>query len=225
MHIEGASSNLLVIHGQAGGLRGAEQTLSPDHIEAASLAAIATLTPGHVTIQPVIRADLHMISAVYEKLGVQLVVEGDQLHTYEQPWGSFLGAQHPNVDLAVDTAPWPGFPSDLVAVTTVMATQTNATTLIHEKLFSDRLLFVDKLRGMGAQIVLSDPHRAIVIGKTPLHGEYIDNPDVRIGLGLLAAALCAQGRTTIDRAELIGRYFEDVIPKLTALGAAIEVEP
>jgi UDP-N-acetylglucosamine 1-carboxyvinyltransferase len=108
-------------------------------------------------------------------------------------------------------------------MTTVMATQARGTTLIHEKLFNNRLLFVDKLTAMGAQIVLCDPHRALVVGPSRLSGEYLDTPDVRTGLALLGAALCSQSSVTIDSAELIDRTFENVVNKLVALGARIEV--
>ncbi|MBC8098304.1 MAG: UDP-N-acetylglucosamine 1-carboxyvinyltransferase, partial [Armatimonadetes bacterium] len=117
-----------------------------------------------------------------------------------------------------------GFPSDLVGIATVAATQARGTSLIHEKLFSDRLLFVDKLNRMGAQIVLCDPHRVIVVGPTPLQAIYIDTPDVRIGLGLLGAALVARGTTVIDNAQALSRAFDGVFAKLTALGAKITVE-
>ncbi len=129
-----------------------------------------------------------------------------------------------DVDSSIETAPWPGFPSDLVAVATVIATQARGTSLIHEKLFANRLLFVDKLKAMGAQIVLCDPHRAIVMGPTPLRSVYMDTPDVRAGLGLLAAALAADGISNIDNAGVIEHTFAGVIGKLQALNAKITVE-
>jgi UDP-N-acetylglucosamine 1-carboxyvinyltransferase len=205
------------------GLIGASHTVQPDHIEVASIAAISAVTPGRISIEPVIPVDMRMINKVYEQLGVQLILEDSSLHVYEHS-NLKIASLNEEVDLTISTAPWPGFPSDLIAIATVLATQTNGTTLIHEKLFSNRLLFVDKLKAMGAQIVLCDPHRAITIGASPLRGEYIDTPDVRIGLGLLVAALCAEGESVIDRAELIGRNFENVVGKLIGLGAAIEVQ-
>lgn len=218
--VEGSGSNLLRIIGNPDGLHGAEHSVQPDHIEIASIAAIAAITPGHITIDPIIASDLHIISKVYERLGVGLVLDSNKLHLYDRR--ELVIDQ--GTDLTVDTSPWPGFPSDLIAIATVLATQSNGTTLIHEKLYNNRLLFVDKLKGMGAQIVLADPHRAVVIGATELRGEYMDTPDVRIGLALLAAALCANGESVIDRAEIIGRNFEDVVNKLIQLGAAIEVQ-
>jgi UDP-N-acetylglucosamine 1-carboxyvinyltransferase len=129
-----------------------------------------------------------------------------------------------DVDSSIETAPWPGFPSDLVAIATVVATQARGTSLIHEKLFNNRLLFVDKLKAMGAQIVLCDPHRAIVVGPTPLQAVYLDSPDVRTGLGMVGAALIAHGETVIDNAQAVERTFEGVLGKLQALGAHIAVE-
>jgi UDP-N-acetylglucosamine 1-carboxyvinyltransferase len=166
--------------------------------------------------------DLRIINKVYERLGINMIFEDDMLHIPDLGPLRISGREE-DVDVAIDTAPWPGFPSDLVAITTVAATQANGTTLIHEKLYNDRLLFVDKLKAMGAQIILADPHRAVVIGPTPLRAEYLDTPDVRLGLALLGAALIAEGEAIIDRAEEIERNFEGVIQKLVKLGAKIEV--
>jgi UDP-N-acetylglucosamine 1-carboxyvinyltransferase len=220
--IDGIGSNLLHIYGCADGLKGATQAIQPDHIEAASIALLSALRPGYVTIDPVNARDLQIISRVYERLGINLIFEDNRLHVPEQG-DLIISRREEDVDVAIDTAPWPGFPSDLLAMVAVAATQTYGTTLLHEKLFNNRLLFVDKLKGMGAQIVLADPHRAVVIGPTPLRGEYIDTPDVRIGLALLGAALAAEGSSVIDRAELIERNFEGVIQKLVSLGADIQI--
>lgn len=220
--IDGIGSNLLHIQ-QAESFGAAEQTVAPSYTEIASITAISAMLRGSVTITPIVNHDMTLITKIYEQLGVGTLLEDDKLHIPEQNTFQTTRIQD-EVDIEIDTAPWPGFPSDLVAITTVLATQTQGTTLIHEKLYNNRLLFVDKLKSMGAQIVLADPHRAVVIGKTTLRGDYIDTPDVRIGMALLAAALCAKGETTIDRAELIERHFEGVIPKLIALGANIEIE-
>ena len=127
-----------------------------------------------------------------------------------------------DVDVSVESSPWPGYPSDLIAMATVVATQAQGTVLIHEKLFNNRMLFTDRLNAMGAQIVLCDPHRAIVVGSTPLQSEYTDNPDVRTGLALLGAAMCATGKTVMDNAEAFQRNFDHVLDKLIAVGAHIE---
>ncbi len=219
-NIQGIGSNLLRIKGVEG-LRGASAIVSPDHIEAASIAALTALTDGRVIVEGIRAADLTLILKVYERLGLRADIDEDTLNVVAaRPQA--ISERDEDVDLEVATAPWPGFPSDLAAVATVVATRAQGTVLIHEKMYSNRLLFVDKLNAMGAQIVLCDPHRAIVIGPTRLQGEYIDNPDVRTGLAMLGAALCAEGKTTIDNAEVFDRTFESVIAKLVALGAAIK---
>jgi UDP-N-acetylglucosamine 1-carboxyvinyltransferase len=220
--IEGIGSNLLVIRGTES-LGGVTQTILPNHIEIASIAALAAITPGHIVIDSVIPDDLVIINKTYERLGITVILQDTNLYLPNNK-PLMISRRLEDVDVEIETAPWPGFPSDLVAIATVVATQANGTTLIHEKLFDNRLLFVDKLKAMGAQIVLADPHRAVVIGPTSLRGEYLDSPDVRIGLALLAAALCAEGETVIDRAEVIDRNFEGVIQKLITLGAAINIE-
>lgn len=221
--IDGIGSNLLHIQGCPDGLGGAAHAVLPSPIEIASIAALAAMLPGHINIDPVMPTDLEIIDKVFERLGVNLVFEDQRLHIPEIKQ-LMISRRLEDVDVAIDTAPWPGFPSDLVAITTVLATQANGTTLIHEKLYNNRLLFVDKLKAMGAQIVLADPHRAVVIGRTPLSAEYMDSPDVRIGLALLGAALVADGESVIDRAEVIGQNFEDVPQKLIDLGAHITIE-
>ncbi len=220
--IDGGGSNLLRVRGVEQ-LGGGAMSVAPDHIEAASAAAIGAITAGRVIVEGVRAVDLGLILKVYERLGLRPDLDGDTLNLFA-PMPLTISERDEDVDLAIDTAPWPGFPSDLAAMATVIATQAQGMVLIHEKLFSNRLLFVDKLNAMGAQIVLCDPHRAIVIGATRLQGDYIDNPDVRTGLAMLAAALCADGTTTIDNAEVFERNFEGVLGKLTALGAHIMVK-
>lgn len=219
--IDGIGSNRLRVRGGMS-LHGASIQLSPDHIEVASVAAIAAITHGSLRIEGVIPDHLRPITRVLSRLGVNLYLDDSTLVL--PPHDALVASQHEEeLDVPIETAPWPGFPSDLVAMTTVVATQARGMTLIHEKLFNNRLLFVDKLTAMGAQIVLCDPHRALVIGPAKLRGDYMDTPDVRTGLALLGAALCAQGKVTIDSAELIGRTFEGVVDKLVGLGAQIEV--
>ncbi len=227
--IEGIGSNLLTIYGIGEGFKGTTIDLPSDHIEIASIAAIAAMTEGHITIHDVHPPDLQMILKGYERLGLNFYLEAPKngngkhiLHIPEQQ-NMRVARLADETDVSIDTAPWPGFPSDLVAMAAVLATQTRGTTLIHEKLYDNRLLFTDKLKGMGAQILLCDPHRAIVIGKSPLRGEYIDSPDVRTGLALFAATLCAEGKSTIDNADLMNYVFENVVRKLVALGAQIQV--
>ncbi len=219
--VEGAGSNLLRIRGSTA-LRGGTAQVGPDHVEAASVAAIAALTGGRLDIEGVRGADLRLIASVYARLGVRLDIDEDHMHVPRHET-FHIADQGEAADLSVETAPWPGFPSDLAAMATLIATQAQGTVLIHEKLFDNRLLFVDKLKGFGAQIVLCDPHRAIVVGPTPLHADYLDTPDVRTGLALVGAALCAEGETVIDGAEQLDWNFEGVLEKLHALGAQVRV--
>ncbi len=221
--IDGAGSNLLTIGG-CEQLHGASIGVVPDHVEAASVAAIAALTGGRLTIEGTCRRDMRLIAKVYERLGLQISLDEDALvvPVHER---FVTSSREEDVDVSIESAPWPGFPSDLIAMATVVATQAWGTVLVHEKLFNNRMLFVDKLKAMGAQIVLCDPHRAIVVGPTPLVGEYIDSPDGRTGLAMLGAALGASGETVIDNAQTFNRYFDHVIDKLVALGARIKRGP
>lgn len=220
--IEGIGSNVLRVFG-VDQLGGADVTIGPDHIEAASIAAIAAMTGGRVQVEGIRADDMRVIAKVFWGLGIKLDIEGETLFV---PRHDVLNVSNreEDVDSSIETAPWPGFPSDLVALATVIATQARGTSLIHEKLFNNRLIFVDKLKAMGAQIVLCDPHRAIVVGATPLRGIYMDSPDVRTGLGMIGAALAAEGESVIDNAQVLEHTFTDVIPKLKALNAQITVE-
>lgn len=239
VQVEGSGSNLLTIHGAQGTplrLNGGSNSgsknagdltiaVSPDPVEAASAAAIAALTGGWMTVTGIRRRDLRMTAKVFGTLGIQISLDEETLivPVHEGLRHEGLRSSHSDEegDLTVESAPHPGFPSDLIGMATLIATQIRGLTLIHEKLYSNRLLFVDRLNALGAQIVLADPHRAVVIGSTPLTGEYLDSPDVRTGLTMLAAALIAEGETVIDSAETFERYFDHPLEKLAALGAKI----
>lgn len=220
--VRGQGSNLLQVSG-CNSPSGAEARIGPNHIEVASIAAIAALCGGRVTLSGSRERDLRMVARVFDQFGIQLDLEADNVFV---PRHEHLTVRDRagDVDLRVDSAIWPGFPSDLIAMATVIASQARGTTLIHEKLFPNRLLFVDRLKAMGAQIVLCDPHRAIVVGPAALYGGYMATPDIRAGLGMLAAALVAEGASTIDNAQAIEHHFGAVIDKLKALGAKISVE-
>lgn len=220
--IQGLPSNVIRVFGKAD-LHGTAYTISPDHIEAASVAAVSAMTEGRIQIEGINKTHFRVIEKTYRRLGINLDIDE---HTIFVPRHESLNLsdREEDIDLAIETMPWPGFPSDLVAIATVVATQTRGTSLIHEKLFDNRLLFIDKLNAMGAQIVLCDPHRAIVVGAAPLHAIYMDSPDVRTGLGMLAAAMVAHGETVIDNAEALNITFDGVVTKLKALGAKIEIE-
>ncbi len=221
VEIDGIGSNRLRIQGREQ-LGGASARLSPDHIEIASIAAIGAMTHGTLTVENILPDHLRLICRVFGRLGVNFYLNDTALFVPAHD-GLTVSQRDEELDVPIETAPWPGFPSDLVAMATVVATQARGTTLIHEKLFNNRLLFVDKLTAMGASIILCDPHRALVVGPSRLHGDYMDTPDVRTGLALLGAALCSERQVTIDSAELIDRTFENVVSKLVGLGAQIEV--
>jgi UDP-N-acetylglucosamine 1-carboxyvinyltransferase len=220
--IDGIGSNVLHVY-RAESLGGADVTIGPDHIEAASVAALAAMNGGRVQIEGIRQQDMRMIAKIYWRLGIQLDVDDNRLFIPRHEMLTVSNREE-DVDSSIETAPWPAFPSDLVAIATVIATQARGTSLIHEKLFNNRLLFVDKLKSMGAQIVLCDPHRAIVVGPTPLRGIYMDTPDVRTGLGMLGAALTAEGESVIDNAQALEHTFGGVLPKLQALNARIQID-
>lgn len=222
-HIEGVGSNVLRILSPPEGPGGADVTIGPDHIEAGSVAALGALCGGRVQIEGTRIEDMRMIAKIYQRLGIQLDMDTAAIFVPKHEVLTVSNREE-DVDSSIETAIWPGFPSDLVAVATVVATQARGTCLIHEKLFNNRLLFVDRLKAMGAQIVLCDPHRAIVVGPTPLYGVYMDTPDVRTGLGMLGAALVARGASVIDNAQAIERTFAGALGKLQALGARITIE-
>jgi UDP-N-acetylglucosamine 1-carboxyvinyltransferase len=220
--VHGVGSNMVRIFGK-NPLHGADLTIDADHIEAASIAAISALSGGRVEIARIAPIHLRMIGKIYQRLGILLDVDTTSIFIPKHAQLNVSNREE-DVDSSIETAPWPGFPSDLVAIATIISTQSRGTSLIHEKLYSNRLLFVDKLKAMGAQIVLCDPHRAIVVGPTPLYAIYMDSPDVRSGLGMLGAALIAKGETVIDNAQVLSSNFEGVITKLKGLGAKITEE-
>lgn len=218
--IEGIGSNLLVIHG-VDRLHGGEFTIGPDYLEVGSYLALAAMTRGEVRIHHAAPQHLRMIRYVLERLGVQ--VEGESEDVYvsaDQPLQVVpdLGGAIPKIA----DAPWPGFPADLMSIAIVLATQVEGTVVFHEKMFESRLYFVDKLIFMGARIVLCDPHRCVVQGPSPLTGDVLVSPDIRAGMALVGAALCARGESVIRNVEQIDRGYERAEEKLRSLGAHIE---
>jgi UDP-N-acetylglucosamine 1-carboxyvinyltransferase len=220
--IDGQGSNVLRVFGSPQ-LHGVEAVVGPDHIEAASVAAIGALSGGRLQLEGIRLHDMRMIAKIFWRLGIQMDLDENLLFIPKHE-ALTVSNREEDVDSSIETAPWPGFPSDLVAVATVVATQARGTSLIHEKLFNNRLLFVDKLKTMGAQIVLCDPHRAIVVGPTPLRAIYMDSPDVRTGLGMLGAALIADGESIIDNAQALEHSFGGILDKLRAVNARIDIE-
>jgi UDP-N-acetylglucosamine 1-carboxyvinyltransferase len=223
-HIEGLGSNVLVIEG-VDALHGASCRVEGDHIEAGSYLALGAATGGSVTVTGTRRGHYWMIHRVFERFGLQLEIGPDQIRL---PGGQVprilrdVGGHMPRVD----DGPWPQFPSDLMSAMVVLATQSEGTVLFFEKQFESRLYFVDPLVQMGANILVCDPHRAIVTGRTPLVGQTVRSPDIRAGMALVMAALCATRRPSIvHNAEIVDRGYESIEAKLRSLGADIEREP
>jgi UDP-N-acetylglucosamine 1-carboxyvinyltransferase len=218
--IQGIGSNMLYIEGQDR-LEGGEYTVGPDFMEVGSFVGLAAVTGGEILVKNAAPQHLGMIGMVFKRLGVHFEVRGDDVFVPAgQPLSIVddLGGAVPKVD----DAPWPGFPTDLMSIALVVATQAQGTVLIHEKMFDSRLYFVDRLIDMGARIILCDPHRAVVVGPSRLQGETLHSPDIRAGMALLIAALCAEGQSIIDNIHQIDRGYERIETKLQALGAQIE---
>ena len=220
--IDGVGSNVLTIHGGAA-LGGADFTLGPDFMEVGSFIVLAAVTDGDVVIEDVRPEDLRMALSVLARLGVAAEYRGRDL-AVSGARPLVIQADLGDAIPKVDDGPWPAFPADLMSVALVAATQAEGTVLFHEKMYESRLFFVDRLIGMGARIVLCDPHRALIHGPARLRGEPggIPSPDIRAGIALLIAALCAEGRTVIRSIEQIDRGYEDIEAKLQALGARIK---
>ena len=218
--IEGIGSNTLVIRG-VNGLRGATYAIGPDYMEVGSLIALAAMTGSPLRIRQARPREHRMTRIVFARLGVAWDDDGDDIvvPADQDLWvrSDFDGAMP-----KIDDMPWPGFPPDLISIALVVATQARGTVLIHQKMFDRRLVFVDRLIEMGANIVLCDPHRAVVIGPSRLHGETLISPDIRAGMALLIAALAADGASSIQNISQIDRGYEQLEKRLQSLGARIE---
>lgn len=224
--IEGIGSNLLTITGVER-LGGTEHRCLPDMIEIGSWIGLAAMTQSELTIKNAGVAHLGIIPEVFRKLGINLEIQGDDIHIPAQE-SYEIGAYLDGSMVTVADAPWPGFTPDLLSIVLVTATQAKGSVLIHQKMFESRLFFVDKLIDMGAQIILCDPHRATVIGldrKFTLRATTMTSPDIRAGIALLIAALSAEGTSTIHNIEQIDRGYERIDERLRALGAQIERIP
>ena len=221
-HISGIGSNLLTIEGVAS-LGGAEHKILPDMIEVGSFIGMAAMIGDGIRIKDVSLRNLGIIPDAFRRLGVEIIADGDDLIIPRQP--------HYVVDSFIDgsimtlaDAPWPGLTPDLISVLLVVATQARGSVLIHQKMFESRLFFVDKLIDMGAQIILCDPHRAVVVGhdhQKRLRAGRMTSPDIRAGIALLIAALTANGTSRIDNIGQIDRGYENIEKRLNALGARI----
>ncbi|HRJ42950.1 MAG: UDP-N-acetylglucosamine 1-carboxyvinyltransferase [Caldilineaceae bacterium] len=226
--IEGIGSNTLTIHGQER-LHGAEYTVGPDFMEIGSYIGLGAITPGELRISGIVPEHLRMMEMVFvDRLGVRMRREEDRASA--TGWSLVVAdAQELRVRTdfggaipRIDDQPWPAFPPDLMSIALVVATQAKGTVLIHEKMYDGRLYFVDKLVSMGAQVILCDPHRAVVVGPSQLTGQQITSPDIRAGMALILAALAAQGTTVIGNIQQIDRGYQRIDEKLRAIGAKIE---
>jgi len=224
--IQGIGSNLITVNG-AKELRGCEHEIAPDHIEIGSFIALAGVTGGELRIKDTVPGDLRMIRLVFERLGLRteldgndVLVPGEQKLTVQADVGEYKSK--------IQDGPWPAFPADLTSIAVALATQAEGSILVHEWMFENRLIFTDKLILMGADIVMCDPHRAIVTGPRRLRGERVESPDIRAGMAMLLAALCADGRSEIGNIRQIDRGYERIDERLRDLGARIErvaIEP
>ena len=222
--ISGIGSNLLKIEG-VDSLGGTEHTMLPDMIEIGSWIGLAAMTQSELTIKNVSWDDLGQIPTVFRKLGITLERKGDDIFIPKHEEGYEIQNFIDGSILTIADAPWPGLTPDLLSIILVMATQARGEVLIHQKMFESRLFFVDKLIDMGAKIILCDPHRATVIGhdfKSTLKATTMVSPDIRAGVSLLIAALCAKGTSIIHNIEQIDRGYVDIDNRLRAIGARIE---
>jgi len=218
--IEGIESNVLRIRG-VDSLRGGEWRIGSDHIEVASFIGLAAITGGGITIEGVETKDLESILPPFSRLGVRVEVREASVHV---PAGQQLVIQD---DLGghiakIEDGPWPAFPADLTSIAVTVATQSFGTVLIFEKMFESRLFFTDKLVSMGARIILCDPHRVVVSGPAQLYGQRMESPDIRAGMSMLLASLCAEGQSTIGAVYQIDKGYERIDERLRGLGARIE---
>jgi UDP-N-acetylglucosamine 1-carboxyvinyltransferase len=217
--ISGIGSNVLTIEG-GGKLHGGEFTIGPDHIEVGSFIGLAAVTRSRLTIESAGVKHLRSVRLGFDRLGVRTEVQGDDLIVpadQDLRIRSDLGGAVPKLE----DQPWPAFPADVMSIAIVTATQCEGIILMHEKMFESRMFFVDKLVGMGARIVLCDPHRALISGPTPLRGATVESPDIRAGMAMLIAALCAKGTSVINNIGQIDRGYERIDERLNALGASI----
>jgi UDP-N-acetylglucosamine 1-carboxyvinyltransferase len=217
--IQGIATNSLLING-VDSLRGGDYTIASDHIEVGSYIGLAAVTRSELLIENAVPEHMYAVRLMLEKLGIVLEVEGKDIRVpgnQELRIRYDIGAAVPKID----DGPWPAFPADLLSIMIIVATQAEGTVMIFEKMFESRLFFTDKLIQMGARIILCDPHRAIIVGGARLHSAEISSPDIRAGMALLLAALCAKGESIIHNIHQIDRGYERIDERLNALGASI----
>jgi UDP-N-acetylglucosamine 1-carboxyvinyltransferase len=218
--IDGIESNLLRIEGVEA-LRGGEWSIAPEHVEVGSFIGLAAVTNSDLTIEGAEPRDLSSILAAFRRLGIEVELGDGWLRVpphQELVIQNDLGDQVPKIE----DGPWPAFPADLTSIAVAVATQAWGTILVFEKMFENRLFFVDKLVSMGARIIVCDPHRVVVSGPSRLYGQRLTSPDIRAGMAMLIAALCANGRSVIGNVAEIDRGYERIDDRLRAVGAQIE---
>jgi UDP-N-acetylglucosamine 1-carboxyvinyltransferase len=218
--IEGIGTNQLVVHG-VDALHGGRFAIGPDHIEVASLIGLGAITNSDLTIPGVRADDMRMINLTFARLGIEVEMDGDTLRVPPNQ-GLQVVSDEGEAIPKIDDGVWPAFPADLTSIAVAVATQAHGTIMIFEKMFENRLFFVDKLVAMGARIVLCDPHRAVVSGPAKLHGERLESPDIRAGMALLIASLAAEGESVMHNIRQIDRGYERIDERLRAVGARIE---
>lgn len=218
--IQGIGTNRLIIRGVPA-LHGVDCTVGSDYVEAASYIVAAVVTGGSLTLQNITPEDFRIFEHAFRIFGVRWQIDGTTLKLHRQTKRKTAYDFGQAIPQVADGT-WPSIPSDLMSVLIVLATQTRGTALFFEKMFESRMYFVDHLIGMGARIVLCDPHRVVVTGATILQGTSVASPDIRAGMALLIAALCAKGKTVISNAQSIDRGYENVDAELRRLGADIE---
>jgi UDP-N-acetylglucosamine 1-carboxyvinyltransferase len=221
--IEGVGTNTLAIHGGRA-LKGGDFRIGPDHIEVGSLIGLAAVTRSSITINNAGVEHLRSTLMNFDRLGISCRIQGDHLHISAEQSRKVkedFGGHIPKIE----DQPWPAFPADTMSIAIVTATQCEGVVMMFEKMFESRLFFVDKLIAMGARIVLCDPHRAIVAGPSKLRAARLESPDIRAGMAMLLAAMCAEGTSTINNAQQIERGYERIDERLNALGANIVRQP
>jgi UDP-N-acetylglucosamine 1-carboxyvinyltransferase len=211
--IYGAGTNLIRIEG-VNKLDGGKATVGPDFMDVAAMAVATGITHGEVAIKGIRESDLTMIRIYLTSMGLRHEIHKNQMKV----WPSKLVSP----GRKIQTRPWPGFPTDVMSPFIVLATQAEGLTLCHDWMYESRMFFVDKLIAMGANITLCDPHRVLVSGPTHLRGKIVESPDIRAGMALVCAALCAEGESVINNAEMIERGYEEVEARLRGLGAEIK---
>ncbi len=219
--VAGIGTNTITVEGRPS-LSGAEVTIGPDPVEVGSFIGLAAVTGGELRIVDARPEQHHRMTRIaFARLGIHWDDDGDDIVVPAQQELVIRDDLHGAIP-KIDDGPWPAFPPDLTSISVVLATQARGTILIHEKMFESRLFWVDRLIAMGARIVLCDPHRVVVVGPSKLHGQVLASPDIRAGMALVIAALCARGESVIHNIRQVERGYENLHQRLTALGAEVE---